>query len=495
MRVPRLSLPIRRLPLLPGWPGLVLLLAGALALVWRPDPRDQLRAIDRSFAAGHYHAALTTLTPLAPKLAPARLRLGMVRALRGEAAEAERALRAAMLAGLTPGDYQLALLYLGRTLADDGRAELAQRTWRLIEDCRSAEACGYRGPARLLAAELALQRGDYPAAEAGFQAAYTAGLPPAWVAAARYRLALLRAARDPAEAQRLLDLTDRARLPANPLIAPLLPPSGEGPAQLRAVLAAPAQEQAQLLGQLYLSLGLYGLAEAQFARIDPAAPEARGAAAYAAYTRWRAGDAAGGLARLEALAAAYPDDPRVRTLLALAYLETDAGDVARAAIASAAEARPKEPWVELAWASWYAAQRDYDQASLAYERALALAPQAERGRYALLAAQFHLATTYELCERGLPLAEQAASASADDPVALTTLAAHRYHCGELAGAVAAARAAQAAGSGPAAAYYLGAALAALGDSANARVALIQAADLAPASDWRRRAELVLVTLR
>lgn len=113
----------------------------------------------------------------------------------------------------------------------------------------------------------------------------------------------------------------------------------------------------------------------------------------------------------------------------------------------------------------------------------------------MLAAQFHLATTYELCERGLPLAEQAASASADDPVALTTLAAHRYHCGELAGAVAAARAAQAAGSGPAAAYYLGAALAALGDSANARVALIQAADLAPASDWRRRAELVLVTLR
>lgn len=485
------SLPIRRLPLLSGRLGLALLLAGTLALIWRPDPRDQLRAIDRSFAAGHYHAALTALTPLAPELATARLRLGMVRALRGEAAEAERALRAAMLAGLTPDDYQLALLYLGRALADDGRAALAQRTWRLIEDCRSAEACGYRGPARLLMAELALHQGDYPAAEAAFRAAQVAGLPPAWAAVAHYRLALLRAAQDPADAQRLLNLRERAGLPANPLIAPLLPPPGDGPAQLAAVLAAPAHAQAQLLGQLYLALGLYGLAEAQFARVDPAAPEARGAAAYAAYTRWRAGDVAGGLARLEALVAAYPDDPRARTLLALAYIGTDAGDAAREAIARAAAARPHEPRIELAWASWYAARHEYDQASLAYERALAVAPPVEQGRYALLAAQFHLATTYELCERGLPLAEQAASAAADDPVALTTLAAHRYHCGQFAGAAAAARAA---GSSPEATYYLGAALAALGDRTNARVALIQAADLAPASDWRRRAELALVNL-
>ena len=463
----------------------------ALWLALRPDGRDALRAADRLLAAGRYHEALAAYEPLAPGLPAAQLRAGMVRALRGERVPAERALRSAMQRGLAPADYHLALLYLGRALADDGRAALAASTWLLLEDCRAPAACAYVAPGRALAADEAMARGDYLAAEAGHGAALAAPLPPGWADHRRYRLALLRAADAPEEAARLLAAAPPAPAPPDPLLAPLLPPAGEGPGQLAAVLAEEPSRRPQLLGQLYLGLGLYGLAEGQFARVNPRGPEALGAAAYAAYTRWRAGDAPGGLARLEAIVAEHPDEARARTLLALAYLTADASDAARDQIEAVARLAPGDPDIELAWASWHAARREYDQAGLAYGRALAAAPPDAQGAYALLAARFHLATTYELCEAGLPLAERAAGLLPDNPDALATVAAHRYHCGQFAAAAAAAREARGAGSGPEAAYYLGAALAAMGARDEARAALISAADLAPASDWRRRAEIAL----
>lgn len=473
-----------------AWAALLLVLVAALVLALRPDQRDGLRSADRLFAAGRYHEALAALTPLAPALPEAQARLGMLRALRGEHAAAERHLRAAMLRGLGPVDYQRALLYLGRALADSGRSDLAARTWARVEDCRSVEACVYRAPARLLAADEAMRRGEYLLAIAGTQAALAEPLPPAWAEAARFRLAVLRAGSVPEAARQ--DLALAVPLTRNdPLISPLLPVTGDGPRRLRAALDAPPSERPQALGVFYLSLGLYGLAEEQFARVDPHGPDALGAAVYAAYTRWRAGDASGGLKRLQALVEAHPDDPRARTLLALTYLTNDASDAAQAELEAVARLRPDDPGAALAWASWYAARREYDQASRAYQRAVALAPEADQGRYALLAAKFHLATTFELCETGLPFAETAAARAAGDPEALTVLAAHRYHCGQSAGAAEAARAAQRTGGGPAALYYLGAALATLGDAENARTALIRAADLAPASDWRRRAELAL----
>jgi tetratricopeptide (TPR) repeat protein len=464
-------------------------------LLFRPDPRDELRAADRLFAAGRYHEALGAYSALAPALPAAQQRLGLVRALRGEGLVAERALRAAMQRGLADGDYQLALLYLGRALADSERAALADATWRLLEDCRSPRACAYRGPGRLMRADEALRRGDSAAATTGYMAALDQPLPPAWAALARYRLALLRAPDDQAAAVALLARPAPAPgAPADALLAPLLPAVGDEPAQLAAVLQAPAAERPQLLGQLYLGLGLFGLAEGQFARVDPRGPEALSAAAYAAYTRWRAGDVEGGLARLQALVASHPDEPRARTLLALALLTADAPDAARDQIDAVAQLTPGDPDLQLAWASWHAARREYDQASLAYERAISVAPPAERGRYALIAAEFHLAATFEQCAAGLPLAERAAAALGQHAGALTTLAAHRYACGQFAGAVEAATAAQAAGAGPDAAYYLGAALAALGQRDDARTALVRAADLAPASEWRRRAELALAAL-
>lgn len=471
-----------------------LVLGAAALLVFRPDGRDELRAADRLFAAGRYHEALAAYGRLAGELPAAQLRLGMVRTLRGERGAAERAIRGAMQRGLAPADYHLALLYLGRALADGGRAELAARTWLLLEDCRTSAACAYRAPGRALAAGEALRRGDYLAAEAGYAAALGAPMPPGWAAYSQYSLALLGAGDAPGEAERLLQSGAAAPAPADQLLAPLLPAVGDGPGRLAAILAAERARRPQLLGQLYVGLGLYGLAEAQFAQVDPRSPEALGAAAYAAYTRWRAGDDQGGLARLEALVAEHPDEPRARTLLALAYLNADASDDARDQLDAVARLTPGDPDVQLGWASWHAARREYDQASLAYGRALAAAPPERRGHYALLAARFHLATTYALCDRGLPMAELALAATPADPEALAVAAAHRYHCGQFAGAAEAARAAQGARARPEAAYYLGAALAALGERDAARAALISAADLAPASDWRRRAELALSLL-
>jgi tetratricopeptide (TPR) repeat protein len=474
---------------------IALLLLAAVAQLLRPDPRDQLRAADRLFGTGRYHEALAAYNTLASALPAARMRLGAVRVLRGEPLAAERDLRAAMQAGIPDRDYHLALLYLGRALADDGRPALATATWRLAEDCRSSAACAARAPARVLAAGEAMARGETAAAAAGLLAALAEPLPPGWAALARYRLALLRAPDDPAAALAILEAPAGATSPPqDPLVAPLLPALGDGPAQLTAVLAGSAEARPQLLGQIYLGLGLYALAEDQFARVDPTGPDAVGAAAYAAYTRWRAGDVEGGRARLEALVAAHPGEPRARTLLALAYLATDAPDAAREQLDAVAALTPSDPDLQLAWASWHAARREYDQAALAFERALGQAPPTERGRYALLAARFHLATTYELCERGLPLAEEAGAALGAEPGAQATLAALSYRCGRYEQAAAAAREAQAAGASPEAAFYLGAALVALDDAPAARTALIAAADLAPASDWRRRAEEELARL-
>ena len=483
---------MKRVPLR-HWLAVVLLVAAALLFTFQPAPPDPLGAADRLFADGHYYAALAAYESLAPQLPVAQLRLGMVRVLRGERVSAERAIRTAMQRGLAPADYHLALLYLGRTLADDGRSDLASRTWRLLADCRDQAACAYQAPGRALAAAEALRRGDYRAAEADYRAALATPMPPGWAASCRYHLALLLAPNAPDAALAFLAESGPAAslAPADPLLAPLLPLIGAGPGQLAAVLAADPAQRPQLLGQLYVNLNLYGLAEEQFARVDSHGPAALNAAAYAAYTRWRAGATTEGLARLEALVAAHPDEPRARTLLALAYLTKDAGTAAHDQIDALARLRPGTPEVELAWANWYTAQHEYDQASQAYDRALAAAAPAERGTYALLAARFHLATTYELCEVGLPLAELAAHELSGDPTAMTTLAAHRYHCGQFAGAAAAARSA---GDGPEATYYLGVALAALGERDAARATLISAADMAPASDWRRRAELALALL-
>ncbi|NTU86254.1 MAG: hypothetical protein HGA45_44160, partial [Chloroflexales bacterium] len=50
------------------WLAALLAVAAALSLIFRPDPRDQLRAAERLFVAGRYHEALAAYGPLAPRL-------------------------------------------------------------------------------------------------------------------------------------------------------------------------------------------------------------------------------------------------------------------------------------------------------------------------------------------------------------------------------------------------------------------------------------------
>jgi tetratricopeptide (TPR) repeat protein len=467
----------------------------AFSLVMRQEPGDELRQAEQLFRAGSYHAALQIYARLSadPTNGEAALRLGALRLMRGEYILAERALRQAMERGLPIKRHDLALLFLGQTLAAQGSSELAMRTWRLLEQCARPD-CAWRGEQRVLVGEQALARGDYAAAEASFRLARQNTLPTNWQTLVTFRLGLLSAARDPAGALQELKTVQAEGGFGEPLLVALLPRPASDSGQLMAILEGDVAQRDRALGQLYLDLGLYGLAEAQFARIDPNNADALEASAYAAYTRWLAGDRQGGLQRLEALVARYPDEPRARTLLALAYMAQEQSDNARLQIEAISKLSPISPDTRLAWASWYAAQRDYVLAADEYRMALVQAREADKGRYALLGANFHLDTAYELCAAGLPLAESAALNLPDDPAALTTLAAHRYHCGNFAGAANSARAALALQPGADAAYYLGAALAAMGDATEARGVLVQAADLAPASSWRVKAEAALARL-
>jgi hypothetical protein len=401
-----------------------------------------------------------------------------------------------MQGGLRPADYQLALIYLGQVLADDGRAALASKTWALTDDCRSPDACAYRAPARTLLAEQSLRQGDYAAAEADYRSALGAPLPLPWASLASYRLALLQATRDPGAASATIQLAAALNLAASadPLLAPLLPTDIAWRGELVAAISALPDSRPYRLGQLYLGLGLYGLAEDQFALVRPGSPDARAAAVYAAYVRWRAGDRIGGLDQLAQIVHAQPDDPQARALLALAYLSDNQGEAARGQIDALARLSPSAPEIHLAWANWHAARREYPQASLEYSQAIAQAPAERRGRYALLGAQFHLSTAYDLCASGMPLAEAAVQALPADGAAWTAMAAYQHYCGQPSGALSSAQRAADSGGGAESLYYLGVALAALGQPDRARSELIRAADLAPASVWRERAETALALM-
>ncbi len=475
----------------------VVLLVLAAQLVFRPDPRDNMRAADSLFIGGHYYAALQRYSSLAAQNTSAELalRLGIVRTLRGEYALAERLLRQAIQSGLSGPTHRLALLYLGHVLVARGQDVGGIQIWALLDSCAPPpEGCAYSGPQRILRAELSLRREEYASAEADYRAARGAALPADWNRLVAYRLALLQSARDPDAALDLLAAPLPTSAAHDPWLQPLLPTLSSDATQLQAVLNAEPETRPQLLGQLLLDQNLYRLAEAQFTQITPDNPNALAAAAYAAYTRWRAGDQRRGLERLEELVAAHQDEPWARTLLALAYLSTNDTAAAEDQLATIRTLAPSDPDTHLAWANWYVAQGDYVNANIEYQQALAQVPPADRGRYALLIARFHLNSTYEQCELGLPAAEMAARALPSSADAWTILAAHRYHCGNVEGAVAAARTALDQAPGAAAAFYLGAALVAEGEWEDARTSLVRAADLAPASIWRERAEATLAQL-
>jgi Flp pilus assembly protein TadD len=474
-------------------------------LVLRSDPQDELRRLDGLLADARYHEALRAavdLTDRTPQFAAGWARLGMLRAIRGERTLASQALGYAVGLGLQDRDLDLVRLYQAQVATAAGQRDEAAQFWGLIGD---------RSPLyrlrRVLEAESLLAAQDYAGAEAAYRAALppseapaVGSLPQAWRALAQTRLAALRASSDPATA-----LAELARIgaPAPPeplpsrdaMVLPLLPNFGPDPQRIAAALDAAPQQRAQLLGQIYLDAGWYALAEVQFAAVAPDSPGALAAATYAAYTRWRAGARDEGRRQLEALVAARPDEPRARALLALTYLADQDEVAARAQLDAVRAMAPAAPDTHLAWAQWYAARHDYITAADEYRRAFNDAPPAERGRYGLALARFHVDTALHVCDIGIVAAEEAARLLPDDPRAWVVLAAARLECGETIGARdAAARALANAPADAEANYYMGRALAILGERAEARRALIQAADLAPASPWRVRAETQLVTL-
>ncbi|MDW8147987.1 MAG: hypothetical protein RMJ48_17045 [Roseiflexaceae bacterium] len=460
-------------------------------LAFQPDQHDALRRADALFVAGRYYEAFRAYHALAthaPGFAPARLRLGIALTVRGEASEASREFGWALRLGLNDSDTALVRLYQGQVASHMGYADEAARMWAQISP--SSALYGLR---LALEAEERLRQHDYAGAEAGYRAALAAGLPNSWRRTAHARIAALRAGSDPAGAWQELCkavTAERGLHPLEqPLAAPLRPLPRPDAAQIAAILIADEVSRPQLLGQVYLDAGWTPLAEAQFATVRERGMLLQAAEAYTAYARLSNGDIPVALARLRDLAVAAPDDPRPRTLLALAHL---AARNAQAALAELQEARriaPNDPDVLLALGEWHAVQRDYLAAAAAYDEARRVAPAAMRGTYALAQAQYHLRTSLQICEKGLPAAAEAVAWLPESPQAWSALAQARLACGDATGSRDAAAQAQALDSLSAeAAYHYGRALAALGDRAAARSALIRAADLAPASEWRRRAE-------
>lgn len=463
----------------------------AARLAFQSDPNDALRQADVLFVAGRYYEAFHAyhkLATRAPGLAPARLRLGMALTVRGEASEASREFGWALRLGLNDADLALARLYQGRVAAHLGYADEATRMWAQIPP-----SSALYGLCLALEAEERLHYDDYAGAEAGYRAAIAAGLPDTWRRVAHTRIAALRAGRDPAGAWQELRLAvaqaQGLRPLEQPLTAPLRPLPRPDAAQIAAILASDEAIRPQLLGQVYLDAGWTPLAEEQFALARERGSLTQAAEVYRSYAHLLKGDVAVAIARLRDLTLAASDDPRPRTLLALAHLVARDTQAALAELQEARRMAPNDPDVVLALGEWHAAQRDYPAAAAAYDEARRMAPAAMRGTYALAQAQYHVRTSFQICEQGLSAAAEATARMPGNAQAWMALAQARLACGDAAGSRDAA--AQALSLDPAsaeAAYHYGRALAALGDRAAARNALIRAADLAPASEWRRRAE-------
>lgn len=477
---------------------LALLLWQGLRLVVRPDPLDGLRQGDALFIAGRYHdarAIYDRVVAQSPQLARAYARQGMVAAVRGEREAASRALAFAIGQGLRGEEHDVARLYQGRVALQFGHPDEAEQFWHTISPRSSLLPIR-----KMLEAEQLLHAGAYASAQAAFRAVPPAALPAEWRALQRNRLAVLQVAHDPAGALALLQQAERTAPVSTlaphtaALVAPLLPVGGPDTAALQSALQADSTQRAQLLGQVFLDGRLYALAAMQFA-VAADKPNARVAAAYAAYARWLAGDRAAGRQQLQALIDAHPNEPRARALLALTYLADSEPQRAQAQLTAVRALAPRAPDTHLAWAQWYATTSDYIAAAAEYRRAADDAAPDQRGTYLLVQARFHVETDVQICEAGLPAAEEAALLLPRDGAAWTMLAAARLRCADPAGARAAAQRALTLDPASAeATYYLGRALALLGDRSGARAALISAADLAPDSPWRERAETQLGVL-
>ncbi|GAB4110049.1 MAG: tetratricopeptide repeat protein [Roseiflexaceae bacterium] len=474
--------------------------AAAGWLAWRsptdPAPLAALSAGDQAFLNQRYHAALLSYREQVAQTPDQSLplgRLGMLYTLRREVEPAQIAFAQALYRGLTGEDLALIRLYMGALASQDTTQGQPLAEWQQIPP-----GSALLGPAMILQAEWQLRQSAFAEAEQLLRQALDQPLTSRWAFVAHVRLALLRATSDPTLALAELDLAQQARAGLTDTPAaigfadPLLPPLAVVAERLRAILQTSGDQRTQLLGQLFLDADLLPLAEAQFAQIPPTSDLAINAAAYLAYTRWRAGDRVAGLEALRRLVEQHPNEATARALFALAAIGTNDPTLARQQLNILLQLAPGDPATYLAIAEWRTNQRDYVAAADAYRNALSRASIDQRTRYAIASARFHLETSWEVCAAGLSDAELAANPPApEQPTleALTLLAQARLACQNAEGArSAAARAATLDPNSPIAYLQLGRALAATGDRSGARAALIHAADRGIGTEWQRRAE-------
>lgn len=480
---------------------LILTISSAVVLRAAPDTAA-LRAAERLWSAGsiaearQQYLALARATQVPPLVL---VRLATIELLRGSCPDAQTyAARAIAQPSVRRDEAAQAHLIAGQCAALRGAPERAEAAWRSV-DPRSR----YVRLVELLRGEQALRAGHVATAIPAYRAALdgrgAAATPPPelWTMLARFRLALLLAADAPAEAQGLLATIPLALPAPAPETRPFLPLSTSDLAQqslqLRSILSQPAAQRTQLLGQQLLHLELYRLAIVRFEQIEDGSVETLAlAGAATAYARWQLGQQTAATAQLQELAGAIPDSPAVATLYATAAIQAGQLDAADLAL-NVAEARdPLDPALALVRADVLIGRREYARAIEELRRARDIARPEVRGRYALALSNQHLRLTYDLCGGGISAARDATTIAPRDPAAWQSLAAALYHCRAYEEAVSVARSGlEHAPDHAALRFFLGAALWASDRRDEARPQLLAASDLAPASEWRIRAEQLL----
>jgi hypothetical protein len=418
------------------------------------------------------------------------IRLAAIALMRGECSTAEIYAATALLQPLRHAEAARAHLIAGQCAALRGNQERAQAEWAAIDPSSSDRAL-----ASVLRGENALRRGDAAEASRHYQIALGSPLPGPWSALVHFRLALIEAFDKPTAATRHLEAIPSRLAEPDPETRPFLPlPPAQIMAQaryLRAILLEPEGQRAQLLGQQMLGLELYHLAMLHFARVPSDMPGKPQASAYAAYARWQIGQREIAIAHLRELTTRYPGEPIIASFLETATLESGNLDAAQAVLDAVEARQPGDPTLALVRSDILAARHEYEAAVAERRRARDLAPSDLRGRFAIALAQQHLHLTYDLCGTGVSAAREATRSARNEAAAWQSLAAALYHCRAYREAAEAARnGLQIAPQDAALTFFLGAALWESGNQAG-REYLINAADLEPASEWRKRAEQLL----
>jgi tetratricopeptide (TPR) repeat protein len=470
--------------------ALLMIAIGGAALAPRLTATTPLHTADQLWRDGRATEAwalYTDLHEVDALPAYAQLRLAGLSLERGACGDAELLAAHVLQQPATADDAALAHLIRAECALKRSAPQRAGAEWNALAAAPTGNAL-----VQVLQGEHALRSGDLPAAAKHLETALQHPLPTPWTAFAHLRLA--QTSSDLAAAAHHMAAIPAALPTADPATRPLLPlrlhELAAQAARLRTVLAAPPADQDQLRGQVVLDAELWRLAAAQWDRVAQRDVDNPRAPAYAAYARYRLGERRS--ATLGALAQRFPGDPFIATLRATLVLDTGDVNTAGIFIERAEAEHGRDPALVLVRSDILAAQRRYADAIAERRRARDIAPAEQRARYALALAQQHIDLAYNLCDEGIAAAQDSTTLAPNDAHAWRTLAIAQRHCRRYADAIAAAQHGLAlAPDDPALHFLAGAALWEADQREQAHAYLLRAADLAPASTWRERAEELL----